>query len=123
MESVCPKEKNKSGSVSIQIIDKSGGKFQIVKVVGCAKNADQQRALVQQAYDLLSQLTLQPRLDFSFSEDELFFTQLQHSLQKVVVIGPELILGNLFDQIGYDEIPGNLFRHLVITRLVYPAVN
>ncbi|MEI9910842.1 MAG: IS1634 family transposase [Bacteroidota bacterium] len=121
MESVCPKEKNKSGSVSIQIIDKSGGKFQIVKVVGCAKNADQQRALVQQAYDLLSQLTLQPRLDFSFSEDELFFTQLQHSLQKVVVIGPELILGNLFDQIGYDEIPGNLFRHLVITRLVYPG--
>ncbi|MEI9908604.1 MAG: hypothetical protein WDO71_02420 [Bacteroidota bacterium] len=76
-----------------------------VKVVGCAKNADQQRALVQQAYDLLSQLTLQPRLDFLFSEDELFFTQLQHSLQKVVVIGPELILGNLFDQIGYDEIP------------------
>ena len=115
------KKKNKSGSVSIQIIDKSGGKFQIVKVVGCAKNEDQQRALVQQAYDLLPRLTLQPQLDFTFSEDELFFTQLQHSLQKVVVIGPELILGKLFDQIGYDEIPGNLFRHLVITRLVYPG--
>ncbi|MEI9911238.1 MAG: hypothetical protein WDO71_17175 [Bacteroidota bacterium] len=81
------RKKIKAGVSAFKSLISLAGKFQIVKVVGCAKNADQQRALVQQAYDLLSQLTLQPRLDFSFSEDELFFTQLQHSLQKVVVIG------------------------------------
>ena len=37
------------------------------------------------------------------------------------MIGPELLLGKLFDEIGFNKIPDELFRHLVITRLVYPV--
>ena len=37
------------------------------------------------------------------------------------VIGPELIFGTLFEQIGLNEIPDELFRHMVIARLVYPT--
>jgi len=36
-------------------------------------------------------------------------------------VGPELLLGKLYDEIGFDKIPDELFRHLVITRLVYPV--
>ncbi len=35
--------------------------------------------------------------------------------------GPELVLGKLFDEIGFNKIPDELFRYLVITRLVYPV--
>lgn len=115
------KKKNKSGTTSIQIIDKSSGKFKIIKVVGCAQNEQQQKDLFQQAYELLPTLTGQSRIDFTFSEDELFIKQLHQSLKKVFVIGPELILGKIFDEIGYHQIPESLFRHLVITRLVYPG--
>jgi len=37
------------------------------------------------------------------------------------LIGPELVLGKLFDEIGFNAITEGLFRHLVITRLVYPV--
>ena len=115
------KKKNKSGSVSIQIIDKSSGKFKIIKVVGCAKNEHQQQDLIRQAHELLPTLTQQSQIDFTFLEDELFLKQLKQGLRKVVVIGPELILGKIFNGIGYHKIPDMLFRQLVITRLIYPG--
>ena len=36
-------------------------------------------------------------------------------------MGPELLLGKMFDEIGFKVIREKLFRHLVITRLCYPA--
>lgn len=115
------KKKNKSGSTSIQIIDKSAGKFKVVKVVGCSNNEQQLKNLLDQAHELVHTYTQQGQIDFTFSEDELFINQLQKGLRKVFVIGPELILGKIFDQIGYSQIPEALFRHLVITRLIYPG--
>ena len=32
-----------------------------------------------------------------------------------------MILGKIFNEVGYNQIPQSLFRHLVITRLVYPG--
>jgi transposase len=115
------KKKNKSGSTSIQIIDKSSGKFKIVKIVGSAHTEQQQNDLIQLAYEELASLTQQSRINFSFSEDDLFLKQLQQGLRRVFVIGPELILGKIFDEIGYQQITQLLFRHLVITRLIYPG--
>lgn len=40
---------------------------------------------------------------------------------QVQVIGPELIFGRVYDSIGFDQIDNDLFRHLVITRLIYPG--
>ena len=39
----------------------------------------------------------------------------------VRTVGPELIFGRLFDEIGFDAIPEPLFRDMVIARLVYPT--
>lgn len=37
------------------------------------------------------------------------------------MVGPELLLGKIFDEIGFNSIDDEWFRHLVITRLVYPV--
>jgi hypothetical protein len=37
------------------------------------------------------------------------------------LVGPELLLGKIFDEIGFNQIEDTLFRDLVITRIVYPA--
>lgn len=37
------------------------------------------------------------------------------------MLGPEIILGKLFNEIGFNCIKDELFRHLVIARLVYPV--
>lgn len=114
-------KKNRSGSVSIQIIDKSSGNYQVVKTIGCADTKQAEKELMEQAREIVTKLTKQSKIDFIFSEDDLFLHQLKQGLQKVFVVGPELILGKIFDEVGYGKIPEILFRHLVITRLVSPG--
>jgi transposase len=48
-----------------------------------------------------------------------FVQNVQNS--QVHTVGPELILGKIFDQIGFDAIDERLFRDIVIARLAYPA--
>jgi len=38
----------------------------------------------------------------------------------VIVVGPELIFGSVYDKIGFNAIASDLFRHLVIARLAFP---
>lgn len=48
------------------------------------------------------------------------FSSLTDGIQHYQMVGPELILGKLFDEIGFNSVPDSLFRHLVISRLVFP---
>ncbi len=59
---------------------------------------------------------------------ELDFTDYRHHTELVVkgieqisVYGPELLLGPLFDQIGFGQIQDSLFRQLVLARLCFPV--
>lgn len=115
------KKKNSTGSISIQIIDKSSGKYKVIHTVGCAGNEEETIELTQRAYELLPTLTKQTKIDFTFSEDNLFVKQLQEGFKKLFVVGPELVLGKIFDEVGFNKIEESLFKHLVITRLVYPG--
>jgi transposase len=115
------KKLNRGGSTTVQVIDKSSGNFRIVKTIGLAKNEDQLRDLILQAEQELGKITGQDRLHFSYSDDELFLRQVKSGLRKVMVTGPELVLGKIFDEIGYGRITDSLFRHLVITRLIHPG--
>jgi len=111
---------NKSGAVSIQIIDKSSGKYKVLKTVGSSKNPYEIKALLDEAKHQMRELTGQGVLNFEVNEKELidlFF----NGLNEIKLVGPELILGKLFDQIGFNQIKDTLFRHLVITRLCYPV--
>lgn len=40
---------------------------------------------------------------------------------QIHTVGPELIFGTLFDAIGFNQVKEELFRHLVIARLAFPA--
>ena len=115
------KKKNKSGVVSIQIISKETGKYQVIKTVGSSSDAQQIENLCGVASEILVELTQQGRLNFEIEKEraltDMFFT----GINKIRLMGPELLLGKLFDEIGFSRIKGKLFRSLVITRLVYPV--
>jgi transposase len=115
------KNRNRSGSVTVQIIDKSRGKYKLLKTIGHATEEKDIKSLCQKAKLEIYRLQLQPSL-FVFSDDALiesFVSTIGNN--QIMVIGPELIFGKIYDAIGYNEIPEELFRHLVITRLVYPG--
>ncbi|MDO5650152.1 MAG: IS1634 family transposase [Gallicola sp.] len=57
-----------------------------------------------------------------FEEDENSVVERYFSsLRSFRLVGPELLLGKIFDEIGFNRIKDSLFRDLVLTRLVYPA--
>jgi transposase len=113
-------KRNSSGTVSIQVIDTSGPHDRLVKTIGSSSAPARIKELLQQADNWLLSYTHQQRLSLEYEEDKLFFSSLKKGLDKILLVGPELILGKLFDEIGFNQIEDNLFRHLVISRLVFP---
>jgi transposase len=113
-------KKNKSGSVSIQIISKSRGKYKVVKTVGCATTQHDIENLTLLAKQQIEELSQQSTL-FPSQNDEIVdrvFASLTNS--SIRTVGPELIFGRIFDFIGFNKIENDMFRHLVISRLAFP---
>ncbi len=114
------KKKNKSGSISVQIISKAGGKYKVIKTVGNGKTEQEIQKLEFSGKQELERLSLQPKLFISQTDTIIdnIFDSLNNS--SIRVVEPELIFGKNYDKIGFNQIDEELFRHLVISRLAFP---
>lgn len=112
-------KKNKSGKVSVQVIDKSSGHYRVVKTIGNSREADTIKGMVQQGERWIQQQTGALQLDFS--QKDALLEELLGNIRQVRIAGIELVLGRLFDNIGFNQIKDSLFRKLVMARLCYPA--
>jgi transposase len=117
------KKRNKSGSVSVQIIDKKRG-YKVAQTIGSSRDPDEVERMVQKGRLIL--------YDNNGAQGKLFSvkTQEDHAIEnflrglentQVHAIGPELIFGTLFNRIGFDIMPDELFRHITIARLAHPT--
>jgi transposase len=115
-------KKNNSGSVSIQIITKIGRKNKLVKTIGCAHSAREEELLVMLAKTEIDRLRGIQRL--FVEHDDLVVETFVESISNdhLQIVGSELILGKIYQKIGYPEdgCP-NYFKNLVLCRLVYPG--
>jgi len=112
------KKRNRSGNISIQIIQKQHGKYVVIKTLGTSGDEEEIDRLYKQAQEaiprLFNQITLfddplaLPRVDEVGNDD-------------IRVVGPELVFGRIFDHIGFNRIPDQLFRDLVISRITHPG--
>ena len=116
------KKKNRSGSVSVQVIDKSKA-YRVVKTIGSSKDPDQIRRMFELAKLFIAHQSKQYSLFPQDQQDNAAVLDFVRNVQnsQVRTVGPELIFGKIFDQIGFNAIPERLFRDIVIARLVYPA--
>lgn len=115
------KKPNKSGVVSIQVISKSQGKYAVVKTIGSSRDPQQIQALIAQGEHYISSIVKQSKINFEVENERVLVDLFFNGIEAIRLVGPELLLGRLFDQIGFNKIKGELFRPLVITRLVYPV--
>jgi len=114
------KKVNKSGSVSIQIVDKSNG-YKILKTVGTSDDQLQIKHLVGQAEQIIGPV-LVSRRNYSRAMTSCHWEFFKRTFKRTNSYRrTELIFGSLFDKIGFGVIKDELFRHLVVTRLVYPT--
>jgi transposase len=114
------KLKNRSGSISVQIISKTQGKYQVVKTIGSGHTEQQVQKLWYLGKQEMERLSAQSKI--FISEQDTLFEQAMESLANASIrtVGPELIFGRLYDHIGFNSIQQDLFRHLVIARLAFP---
>jgi len=114
------KKKNKSGSISVQILEKVNRKNKLIKTVGSSKDLDEVEQLYQEAYKLIPTLQQQNTFNFLSNNDEkiLDFTK-SLSNSNITAVGAELVFGKLFDSIGFNIVDDKLFKDLVISRIIY----
>lgn len=117
------KLRNRSGSVSIQAIEKKNGNYLVVKSFGSSKDTNEIESLLFEARAFLQNPTGSSPLFSNLSREDLVIKNFFNTLTNASVrtIGPELIFGTIFDRIGFNIIQEPLFRHLVISRLAYPT--
>ena len=116
------KKRNKSGSVSVQVIDKSRG-YQVVKSIGSARDPAEIARLVELGELFITRRRSQYSLFPEGQHDNAVILEFVDHLRNASIrtLGPELIFGRLFDEIGFGAIPERLFRDIVVARLVYPT--
>src|SRR5690606_21260977 len=96
------KKKNPSGVISIQVIDKSNGKYVVRKTLGSSKDILQVEQLVSRANQWIRDHSGQGALDFT-NHEQLTRTVLDQ-ISGITISGVELLLGRIFDQIGFTQI-------------------
>ncbi len=111
------KLKSPNGKNYIQVVDKSTGAYKVLKSFGAATDSVQEQLLREKADQWISQQT--GALAFDFNQSDAFASQIFDSIISVRRIGYDLLLGRIFDDIGFNKIADNYFRELVLARLAF----
>jgi hypothetical protein len=105
-------KKNQSGSTSVQVISKSGGRYRVVKTVGVASDDGEIDRLVEVGKLYVKRHGGHRSLFPEEEHDNAVVLDFVQTLQNASIrtVGPELIFGRLFDEIGFNAIPEKIFR-------------
>ena len=112
------KKPNKSGLVSVQVIDKTTGRYRVVKTLGLSNDPEVIETLIREGKNYIQGQTGIQQIDFS--DYKTLYSQVLSSIETHKLVGIEYVLGKIFNEIGFNQIEDNLFRDLVLYRLIYP---
>ena len=117
------KKNNRSGTISVVVVSKAHVKFTEVKKFGVAKSEEEADELFRKAQLWLHTHDGQQEFDFDdrkgkeVEETERFLS----NIDNVLINGTQLLLNQVYDSIGFNRIPDEILRHLVIARLSQPG--
>lgn len=117
------KKKNPSGVISVQIIDKSNGKYRVVKTIGSSSDMVVVEELFLQGKKWLSGYTGERDIFDEHTrelEEKQFTEHLLDNIENILLNGTQLILNQVFKLIGFDKIEDDILKHLVVSRICQP---
>ncbi len=112
------KLKSPNGKLYVQVVDKSSGSYQVLKSFGGSSDDSQLKHLYNKAQAWINKHT--GILEFDFSQADSFVEQFFESITSLKRIGYDLLLGSIFDSIGFNKINDEYFRELVLARVAFP---
>jgi hypothetical protein len=113
------KNQNKSGSISVRILQKSGRNNKLLKTIGCSLDPQEIIRFKEEVRSWIQAQSGMQELDFTLCRSQT--ESVLSNINGLQLAGIELILGHLFDTIGFNQISDPLFRQLVLSRLCYPV--
>ena len=110
--------KQKNGKTYIQVISKASGKYKVVRSFGSSDTNEGLTLLENEARHWIQKHIGIQELDFN---NEVFqYLEMLNNIKSHRLVGIDLVLGKIFDEIGFNQIQDELFKDLVLYRLVYP---
>ena len=118
------KKKNRSGTTSVVVVDKSRGKFKKLVTIGISKNEEEINQLLQQGeewisihYGVRDIFKEQERIEEENKLIEYFIS----NVENILLNGTQILLDHVFRLIGFDRIDDNILKHLVTARISQPS--
>jgi len=115
------KKKNRSGSTSVVIVDKSSGKIRYLHTIGVSSDERAISELYQQGKKWIAVQTGERDMFALFEqqrEEKQVTDCLLNNIENILLNGTQLILNQVFQLIGFDAINDDILKHLVIARLL-----
>lgn len=117
------KKKNRSGSTSVVVVDKSRKGFRELVTIGVSNDNAKIESLCQEGrkwiethygnLNIFDQATKE-------QEEKQVIEYLLSNVEKVLINGTQLILNHVFKLVGFDSVDDDILKHLVIARLSQP---
>lgn len=117
------KKKNRSGTTSVVVVDKSRGRYQEIKTIGTSSDSSQIDLFYRQGKQWIADhlgeqdLFLNQAKEF---EERQVVEYLLDNIEHILLNGTQLILNQVFHLVGFDRIEDDIFKHLVTARLSQP---
>lgn len=117
------RKKNRSGTTSIIVVDKSKGKFTEVIIIGVGETESEIEALCVRAKKWIDKQCCLLDIfeqDAREREEKQVVGHLLSNVEIILINGEQLILNRVFQSIGFDALNDDILKHLVVARLSQP---
>lgn len=112
------KKPNKSGLISVQVIDKSTGRYRVLKTIGSSSVEQEIELMVREGKRYIQRISGTQEIDFT--DHQSVYNKVLSTITSHRLVGVQSVLGRIFDDIGFNAIKDPLFKDLVLYRLIYP---
>ena len=118
------KKKNRSGTTSVVVVDKSKGRFREITTIGVSSDEKTISELCVEGKKWIAarggvrDIFLQNEQQ---REEKQVTDYLLGNIENILLNGTQLILNQVFKLTGFDAIDDDILKHLVIARLCQPS--
>lgn len=104
--------------ISVQVIDKSSGTYRVKQTIGSSTDALKIERLVEKGKKWIESYKGEIKLDLDGLKKQTH--NILDNISALSLCGPEMLLGKIFDEIGFNKISSPLFKPLVLSRVENP---
>ena len=117
------RKKNRSGSTSIVVVNKVGGKVHYLKTIGVSSDENEIEQFFRQGQKYIHNLGGQKDLFVNYNaqlDEKNITSHVVSNIENVLLNGPQLLLTQIYKRIGFDKIDDQILKHLAVARLSQP---